>query len=175
MYIDAWFYMCLLIKLINWLDLRDVGDHLLIHHIGQHLLLLQALEALHHLLTHVLHELGDGGAVWREVLLPQLVLFTHLLLVFLRPAFNAQLLLSFTDWLLFVCWSFTCRQHLRSYQDEYRLVTDRHTSQCCHWENRQLAPWPHISVTLSWHWANQALLYLNTIERLARKWQVYNF
>ena len=55
------------------------------------------------------------------------------------------------------CWRFTSRQHLRSYQDGYWLVTV-----CTHSDFIVLPYWGcwhhdliFLLVTLSWHWANQ--------------------
>ena len=68
-------------------------------------------------------------------------------------------------------WSSTSRQHLRSYQDEYRLVTicthgnfivlpgRQHHESYCHWH------W-------HWHWDNRSLSYPNTVKHQNRKWQV---
>ena len=76
---------------------------------------------------------------------------------------------------MFVC-CFTSKQHLRSYQNGYWLMTV-----CSHgdfivltyWDtSHQQALWPDIPVTLFWHWANQSLPYPNNAEHLARKRQV---
>ena len=74
-------------------------------------------------------------------------------------------------------WSFTSWQHLRSFNDGYRLVTV--CTQCDfivlpHCEPRPPQPWSH-SVTLCWHWANQSLPHYNNAECLARKQQVSIF
>ena len=44
------------------------------------------------------------------------------------------------------------------------------------WETRHLGPGPDIPlVTLSWHWANESLLYPNNAERMTKKGQAYIF
>ena len=73
-------------------------------------------------------------------------------------------------------------QYLRSYQDGHPLETvhtntHRNFIVLPHWETRVPAQWPdillsHITVTLSWHWANQSSPYLINAEFHARKWQV---
>ena len=72
------------------------------------------------------------------------------------------------------CWSFTSWQHLKLYQDRYRLVLV-HTHGVfivlAHWEIRLLAQWPDISL-LSWHWVPKSLSYPNNAKRLVRQWQV---
>ena len=69
------------------------------------------------------------------------------------------------DWLV-GCWRFSSWQHLRSYQDGYRLVT-----MCTYHQCRSPAPWPDIPLS---HLI-LCLPYANNAERLARKWQVLIF
>ena len=81
-----------------------------------------------------------------------------------------------TLYCLSVCCSFTSYQHLRSYQDGYRLVTV-HTHgdfMMLHSEKPGCQHHDLIShsVTLSWNWANHSLPSPNNAERLANKRQV---
>ena len=70
--------------------------------------------------------------------------------------------------------SFISWQHLRSYQDGYRLMTMHMHGIFMvlpHWETR-------LSAALCWHWANwanQSSPYHNNAEGLARKWHVSIF
>ena len=64
---------------------------------------------------------------------------------------------------IFVCVCITSKQHLRLYQDGYRVVTVRIHDDFIvlpHWETRPPAPWPDI--TLSCHWANSILIMPST-------------
>ena len=75
---------------------------------------------------------------------------------------------------LFVCWSFTSWQHLRSYQDGYRPYGDFIVLP--HWETRLLAPHPNIPFSQIILTLFQPVLALsNNAHRLARKQQVSIF
>ena len=89
-----------------------------------------------------------------------------------------KLLYSCIQPIVYVCYCITPQEHLRSYQDWYRLVTVHTHGDFIvlpHCETRPSAQWPDIplsNIILTFIFPYQSLPYPNNAECQVRKWQV---